>query len=127
MWVFLATEVLFFGGLFMAYVLYRTWYPDAWLAASGHLDIGLGAFNTAVLIGSSLTMALAVNAAQLGNRNAQVIFILLTLVLGFGFLGVKAVEYAASSSTTWCPACTSASTSRRSRGRRRSSSRCTSR
>ena len=58
MWVFLVTEVLFFGGLFMAYILYRIWYPEMFVAASRHLNIPLGAFNTAVLIGSSLTMAL---------------------------------------------------------------------
>jgi cytochrome c oxidase subunit III len=94
MWLFLATEVMFFGGLFMAYTLYRFWYPDAWAAASHHLNITLGGFNTAVLLGSSLTMALAVRAAQLGRRNSQVIFLLLTIVLGVAFLGVKVVEYA---------------------------------
>ena len=95
MWVFLATEVLFFGGMFMAYILYRMWYPDAFVAGSHHLNITQGAFNTAVLIGSSLTMALAVRGAQTGNRNAQVVFLLLTIVLGGVFLGVKYFEYAA--------------------------------
>jgi cytochrome c oxidase subunit 3 len=93
MWIFLATEVMFFGGLFMAYTLYRYWYPDGWAAASHHLNVTLGAFNTAVLLGSSLTMALAVRAAQLGKRNSQVLFLLLTVVLGLAFLGVKVVEY----------------------------------
>jgi len=93
MWVFLVTEVMFFGGMFMAYTLYRMWYPDAWAAASHHLDVPLGAFNTAVLIGSSLTMAMAVRAAQLGNRNAQLVFLLLTMLLGTVFLGIKAIEY----------------------------------
>jgi cytochrome c oxidase subunit 3 len=93
MWLFLVTEVLFFGGLFMAYTLYRMWYPDAWVAASGHLNIPLGAANTAVLIGSSLTMAMAVRAAQLGDRRHQLIFLAATLVLGLVFLGVKVVEY----------------------------------
>lgn len=94
MWVFLATEVLFFGGMFLAYTLYRTWYPDAWVAASHHLDVWLGAFNTAILIGSSLTMAMAVRSAQVGNRKGQLVFLALTIVLGTAFLGVKAVEYA---------------------------------
>jgi cytochrome c oxidase subunit 3 len=93
MWIFLVTEVLFFGGMFMAYILYRTWYPDAWVAASHHLDIPLGAFNTMVLIGSSLTMAMAVRGAQLGDRRAQVLFLILTMVLGLTFLGVKVIEY----------------------------------
>jgi cytochrome c oxidase subunit 3 len=93
MWVFLVTEVLFFGGLFMAYILYRTWYPEMFMAASSHLDIKLGAFNTVVLIGSSLTMALAVHEAQLGNRKATIILLISTMVLGAVFLGVKVIEY----------------------------------
>ncbi|MCU0256915.1 MAG: cytochrome c oxidase subunit 3 family protein [Vicinamibacterales bacterium] len=94
MWMFLVTEVLFFGGLFLAYTLYRSWYPDAWVAASHHLSVPWGAFNTVVLIVSSLTMALAVRAAQVGNRTHQMVFLVLTIVLGAAFLGVKAVEYA---------------------------------
>jgi len=68
MWVFLVTEIRFFGGMFMVYIVYRIWYPDAWVAGSNHLDVALGALNTAVLICSSLTMALAVRAAQVGSR-----------------------------------------------------------
>ena len=94
MWLFLAAEVLFFGGLFLAYTLYRSWYPDAWVAASHHLDVIWGGINTLVLIVSSLTMALAVRAAQLGNRSHQVLFLVLTMALGAAFLGIKAVEYA---------------------------------
>ena len=94
MWVFLLTEVLFFGGLFFAYMLYRVWYFDAFAEASRTLDITLGAFNTAVLIGSSLTMALAVRAAQTNARKATVMWLLLTIALGCVFLGVKVVEYA---------------------------------
>ena len=75
MWLFLITEVLFFGGLFLAYTLYRIWYPVAWAEASRELDIVLGAFNTAVLIGSSLTMAFAVRAAQTGKQRATVVWI----------------------------------------------------
>jgi cytochrome c oxidase subunit 3 len=94
MWVFLVTEVLFFGGLFMAYVLYRTWYPDMFDAASRTLNIPLGAFNTAVLIGSSLTMALAVNAAQTGAKpRTQVFWLVATMFLGAVFLGIKVIEY----------------------------------
>jgi cytochrome c oxidase subunit 3 len=93
MWVFLVTEVLFFGGLFMAYVLYRTWYHDMFVEASSHLNITWGALNTVVLIGSSLTMALAVRAAQTGERRATVVLLILTMILGSVFLGVKVVEY----------------------------------
>jgi len=94
MWTFLVTEVLFFGGLFMAYIIYRTWYPLAFAEGSHHLDITLGALNTGVLIASSLTMALAVYAGQQASRKWQLIFLGLTLVLGLTFLGVKGVEYA---------------------------------
>jgi len=93
MWVFLATEVMFFGGLFVAYIVYRAAFPEAFAAASRRLDLELGAINTAVLIGSSLTMALAVRGAQQGRRAPIVIFLILTMVLGSVFLGVKAHEY----------------------------------
>jgi len=93
MWVFLVTEILFFGGLFTAYLVYRSSYPLAWMAASHELDVVLGGVNTAVLIASSLTMVLAVHAAQTGRRRALVLFLLLTVLLGSAFLGVKVVEY----------------------------------
>jgi cytochrome c oxidase subunit III len=93
MWVFLVTEVLFFGGLFVTYAVYLSLYPAAFGAASHELDILLGGINTAVLITSSLTMALAVHAAQLGQRRLLMIFLVVTMVLGTVFLGIKAVEY----------------------------------
>lgn len=94
MWVFLVTEVMMFGGLFTAYALYRSMYPEAFAAASHHLDATLGAANTLVLLGSSLTMALAVHAAQHGRRAGTVLGLLATIALGSVFLGVKAYEYA---------------------------------
>ena len=93
MWVFLVTEVLFFGGLFATYCVYRNWYPDAFAAASHELDVTLGTINTAVLITSSLTMALGVHAAQLGQRRLLMIFLVATMILGAAFLGIKGVEY----------------------------------
>ncbi|HEV3470094.1 MAG TPA: cytochrome c oxidase subunit 3 family protein [Pyrinomonadaceae bacterium] len=94
MWVFIAQEIMFFGGLFLAYLIYRMKYPEAWMAASNHLSWPIGTFNTAVLIASSLTMALAVWAAQVGrDRKVQVAFMAATLLLGSVFLGVKAYEY----------------------------------
>ena len=93
MWVFLVTEVMFFGGLFMGYIAYRTAYPGAFADASLHLNTTLGAINTAVLICSSLTMALAVRAAQLGNKKVLIWFLVFTLILGCVFLGLKVVEY----------------------------------
>ena len=93
MWVFLVTEMMFFGGLFLAYVVYRAAYPRAFVLGSHELDIVLGTTNTAVLIASSLTMALAVHSAQLGRRRPVVVFLVLTLILGSVFLGIKAYEY----------------------------------
>jgi cytochrome c oxidase subunit 3 len=93
MWVFIAQEVLFFGGLFTTYTVYRVKYPEVFAAASHHLNVTLGAANTAVLICSSLTMALAVHAAALGRRKQIVAWLLLTVLLGGVFLGVKVVEY----------------------------------
>ena len=93
MWAFLATEIMFFGGLFTGYTVYRSAYPEAFAAGSRILERPLGTINTAVLIASSLTMALAVRSAQLGKRQALVAFLLLTILLGSVFLGIKAVEY----------------------------------
>jgi cytochrome c oxidase subunit 3 len=93
MWVFLTTEILFFGGLFVTYLVYRHWYPGAFTAGSRELLVWAGTTNTAVLITSSLTMALAVQAAQLGQRRTLMIFLVLTMALGCVFLGIKAFEY----------------------------------
>lgn len=93
MWVFLLTEIMFFGGLFAGYTVYRTFYPEAFAAGSQHLDLVLGGVNTMVLLASSLTMALAVQAAQSGQRQQLVIFLLLTIGCGLLFLGIKAIEY----------------------------------
>ena len=91
--VFLVTEVLFFGGLFLAYSVYRSWYPDAFAAASHEMVVWAGTTNTVVLITSSLTMALAVHAAQTGERTKIMFFIVITMILGAAFLGIKAYEY----------------------------------
>ncbi len=93
MWVFLVTEVLFFGGMFMTYTLNRSTYPDVFGEASRSINLTLGAVNTVVLIGSSLTMAMSVWAAQVGKKQLVTIFLILTLVLGTVFLGIKGVEY----------------------------------
>ncbi len=93
MWIFLVTEIMFFGGLFLVYTIYRVAYPEAFAEASRSLDVVLGTTNTTVLLCSSLTMALAVNAAQTGNRKLIVAFLLLTLLLGSIFLGIKGLEY----------------------------------
>jgi|SRR5690348_2952964 len=95
MWVFLVTEIMFFGGMFLAYSIYRSMYPASFASASNHLDIKLGALNTGVLILSSFTMALAVYFTQIGKRQSQILCLGLTLVLGLTFLGVKGVEYKA--------------------------------
>src|SRR5438128_7961591 len=93
MWVFLLTEIMFFGGLFTGYAVYRSVYAVAFAEGSHHLDLVLGSINTVVLISSSLTMVLAVHAAQVGQRQLLVGFLLLTMLLGLVFLGLKTVEY----------------------------------
>ncbi len=93
MWAFLVQEIMFFGGLFTAYLVFRSRYPMAFAAGSNHLDAFLGGLNTLVLIVSSLTMALTVYYAQKGNRNMQVILIVLTMMFGTTFLVVKYFEY----------------------------------
>jgi cytochrome c oxidase subunit 3 len=93
MWVFLVTEVLFFGGLFLVYAVYRSWFPEGFAFASHELDITLGGINTVILIASSLTMALAVHAAQTGDRRTLVLMLVATMLLGAAFLGIKGVEY----------------------------------
>ena len=93
MWAFLAQEIMFFGGLFTVYLVFRSKFPMAFAAGSNHLDPFWGGLNTLVLIVSSLTMALAVFYAQKSNRNMQVLMIILTMLFGSVFLGVKAVEY----------------------------------
>ncbi len=93
MWLFLVTEVLMFGGLFCAYALYRANHPDIFAYAHGFLDWKLGGINTAILLASSFTMALAVRASQLGQQKALVLLLCLTLGGGFGFLIIKYFEY----------------------------------
>jgi cytochrome c oxidase subunit III len=93
MWIFLITELMFFGGMFLMYTVYRLVYPEVFAIASSTLNAPLGALNTAVLLCSSFTMVLAVRASQLGARKAICVFIILTVLLGGVFLGVKAVEW----------------------------------
>jgi cytochrome c oxidase subunit III len=93
MWVFLVTEVLFFGGMFMTYTLNRSTYPEIFAEASRSITLWLGGVNTVVLIGSSLTMAMAVWASQAGKKKLIPIFIVATLMLGTVFLGIKGIEY----------------------------------
>ena len=93
MWTFIITEVLFFGGLFTGYTIYRLLYPVAFAEASNHLFRWIGAGNTAVLLTSSLTMALAAQAAERGARRRVAGFLLVTVLLGCIFLGLKGLEY----------------------------------
>ncbi len=93
MWLFLVQEVLFFGGLFMAYIAFRFMYPETWLAAAEELDKTMGGINTVVLLTSSLTMALAVRGAQTNDQKALKRNLLLTIVGAFGFLAIKYLEY----------------------------------
>jgi cytochrome c oxidase subunit 3 len=93
MWSFLVTEIMLFGGIFLAYTVYRWAFPDVWAEAAHHLNTPLGTVNTVVLLVSSLTVALAVAAAEEGKRSQLIRLLLVTLVLGFAFLGIKAYEY----------------------------------
>jgi cytochrome c oxidase subunit III len=89
MWLFLATEVLFFGGLFCGYCVYRNIYPGAWAAGSHLLKVQYGAFYTALLICSSLTMALGVRAAQLRMKTSLTVYLILTWIMGAAFVYIK--------------------------------------
>lgn len=93
MFVFLLTELMMFGGLFCSYLVYRSIYYPSFAAGSKHMDLTIGAVNTAVLICSSLTMALGVKASQEGRRKAIVIFMIVTLLFGCTFMVLKGVEY----------------------------------
>ena len=93
MWLFLATEILLFGGLFCAYAVYRANHPEVFAQAGEHLDRSLGAVNTIVLICSSLTMAWAVRCAQRSQQRGLIINLVLTLAFACGFLAIKGVEY----------------------------------
>ncbi len=93
MWLFLVTEVMFFGGLFTAYLIYRNWYYAAFVAASHQLNVFWGTLNTVVLILSSFTMAMGVWCAETRRRRELVLCLSLTIVLGLCFLGIKSIEY----------------------------------
>ncbi len=93
MWLFLLTEVMFFGGVFTGYAVYRKLHFEAFAEGARHLDVVMGSINTVVLILSSLTMALAVHYAQLGRKNLIVVFLIATMLFGGVFLGIKGVEY----------------------------------
>jgi hypothetical protein len=93
MWLFLLTEIMFFGGLFFAYLLYRNWYYPAFAVASNQLSVPWGGFNTAVLITSGFCMALGVYYAEVQKRGMLVLMLVLTTFFGLVFLGVKGIEY----------------------------------
>jgi cytochrome c oxidase subunit III len=93
MWIFLITEVMFFGGMFLAYSIYRAKYPEVFAIASTSLNVYIGAANTVVLLCSSFTMVMAVRASMLGKRNGIVNWLILTLIFGITFLVVKAFEW----------------------------------
>ena len=93
MWIFLATEIMLFGGLFVGYAVFRSEHPEIFRYASRFLDVNLGGLNTIVLICSSLTMAWAVRAAQLSQNKILFNTLLATFLLACAFLGIKAIEY----------------------------------
>lgn len=93
MWIFLLTEVLLFGGLFLAYAVYRAWYPDMFINAHKALNVWLGGTNTVVLITSSLTMALGIRSLQVNKRKQSAAYLVTTLLLAATFLVIKYFEY----------------------------------
>jgi cytochrome c oxidase subunit III len=93
MWLFLLTEVMFFGGLFTSYLIMRNWYYPAFVEGSHQLNVGWGTANTAVLIVSSFTMAMSVWSAQMRRKGALLLFLGLTFILGMAFLGIKGIEW----------------------------------
>jgi cytochrome c oxidase subunit 3 len=93
MWIFLSTEVLFFGAVFFTYVIYRGMYYDAFVEGSRELSVFLGGLNTGVLLCSSLCMALGVYAAQRGRTNQLITYLIATALIGAVFLGIKFLEY----------------------------------
>jgi cytochrome c oxidase subunit 3 len=94
MWMFLATEILFFGGVFLAYTVYRLYYPKDFADISGRLNVAVATVNTLLLLTSSMTATFAIRACQLGQRSALLGYLAVTVLLGLGFLGFKAYEYA---------------------------------
>jgi cytochrome c oxidase subunit III len=94
MWLFLVTELMLFGALFTAYYTYRLFYSEGFSEGTRHLNLTLGAVNTIILMTSSLTMTFAVRSVQLDNRRLLVMLLVLTIILGCVFLGIKAFEYA---------------------------------
>ncbi len=93
MWMFLATEILFFGGVFLAYTVYRLWYAKDFADVSGRLNVLVAGINTVLLVVSSLTMTLAIRAAQFGNRKALLGYLGVSAALGTAFMCFKAYEY----------------------------------
>lgn len=93
MWVFIVTEILFFGGLFVAYIIFRYWYPDLFTMASKHLITMAGAINTLVLIASSVSVATAIRSAQLDQKRNTILCLGITLAFAIIFLGIKAYSW----------------------------------
>ena len=94
MWLFLLSEVMFFGGLFTAYLIYRNWYIPAFVAGAHQLNVGLGALNSVLLILSSFSLVMGVWCAENKRKGGLVLCLILTFILGLGFLGIKSIEYA---------------------------------
>lgn len=93
MWIFLITEVMFFGGMFLAYSIYRAKFPHVFAEASSSMNVYFGATNTVILLCSSFTMVMAVRASQLGKRIGIIFWLIWTLLFGLAFLGIKAFEW----------------------------------
>ena len=93
MWLFILTEFMLFGGLFVAYAVFRTWYPETFESGAEKLDWQMGAVNTVILITSSVTMAMAIRACQVNQKGKALALLIVTVLCGMGFLVVKYFEY----------------------------------
>lgn len=93
MWLFLATELLLFGGLFTAYSYYRFIFPAAWAEGSRHMNLTLGTVNTFILLGSSFTVAMSIHFARVNKSRLTVLMLAISIACGFAFMGIKAYEY----------------------------------
>lgn len=93
MWVFLATEIMFFGGLFLAFTVYHVLFPEAFGLASSRLSVSWGVINTIVLLFSSFTMAMAVHSAQVGHQKKLMGFMAVTVLCALAFMGIKTIEW----------------------------------
>lgn len=123
-WMFLITEVMFFGGIFVAYTAYRIWYPKEFEAGSSKLNVLIAGINSLLLLASSLTITLAIHAAHEGKQDALKRFLLITIALAVAFLGLKSTNTISITKNIWFQANTLQARNLRKRVQTRSRCNC---